>query len=328
MSTESSSSLPLARQILDDEGQAILRLKDTLDENLDLAVSILLDMEQHGRLVVSGMGKAGIIGMKISATFASTGIPSYFLHPAEAVHGDLGRFTSKDVALILSNQGETQEVLAMLPSLKRMGCPTICMTSRADSTLAKHSDVLLLIGEQPETGPLGLAPTTSTTLMLALGDALAMSVLKKQNFTREQFAFYHPSGSLGRALMVVSDIMRSGKRFCQVAPEVKIRQVIHEISQTEGRPGAAVVVNSDRSLAGVFTDGDLRRCLEENGDFLDLPVSEKMGKNPKTVSDSVLVQDALRVLSENKIDQVIVINQQNQPVGLVDIQDVVSLQTR
>jgi len=328
MTNQDSSSLALARQILSDEGQAILHLRDLLDESFDHAVSILLDMEQHGRLVVSGMGKAGIIGMKLSATFASTGIPSYFLHPAEAVHGDLGRFTSKDVALILSNQGETGEVLAMLPNLKRMGCPTICMTSRSSSSLAKHSDVVLLIGEQKETGPLGLAPTTSTTVMLALGDALAMAALQKQNFTREQFAFYHPSGSLGRALMTVRDIMRSDKKLCQVAPSLKIREVIHSISKTEGRPGAAVVVNPDNSLAGIFTDGDLRRCLQEDKDFLDLPVAQKMGKNPKTVKESALVQDALRILSENKIDQVIVLNDADHPVGLVDIQDIVSLQPR
>lgn len=310
------------RAILRAEAQAILTLSEALDESFHSAVQLILDMPREGRVIVSGMGKAGFIGMKISATLASTGLPSFFLHPAEAVHGDLGRYTKCDVALILSNSGETYEVLRVLPHVKRMGCSTIAITGSAESSLGRHSDVTLAIGKIAEAGPLGVAPTTSTTLMLALGDALAMAVLKNRGLTHEEFAALHPAGNLGRLLMVVSDIMRRGEENCVAPATATVREVIHQITITKGRPGAAAIVDSDGHLVGVFTDGNLRRCLDERLDFLDKPVAGFMSANPKAVRPDQLVQEALRVMTEYRIDQVIVVDSRGTPLGMIDIQDV------
>jgi arabinose-5-phosphate isomerase len=310
------------RAILRAEAEAILTLSDSLDESFRSAVQLILDMPREGRVIVSGMGKAGFIGMKISATLASTGLPSFFLHPAEAVHGDLGRYTKCDVALILSNSGETYEVLRVLPHVKRMGCSTIAITGSVDSSLGRHSDVTLSIGKIVEAGPLGVAPTTSTTLMLALGDALAMAVLKNRGLTHEEFAALHPAGNIGRLLMVVSDIMRRGDENCVAPTSATVRDVIHRITITKGRPGAAAIVDPDGTLVGVFTDGNLRRCLDERLDFLDKPVEHFMSKNPKSVRPEQLVQEALRVMTEHRIDQVIVVDAAGAPIGMIDIQDV------
>jgi len=260
--------------------------------------------------------------MKISATLASLGLPSFFLHPAEAVHGDLGRYSKCDVALILSNSGETYEILRVLPHVKRMGCSTIAITGSPDSSLGRHSDVTLAIGKITEAGPLGVAPTTSTTLMLALGDALAMAVLKHRGLTHEEFAALHPAGNIGRLLMLVSDIMRRGEENCVVPHTMTVRDAIHQITITKGRPGAAAVINGAGELIGIFTDGNLRRCLDERKDFLDRPVELFMSTGPKSVKPEQLVQEALRVMTEHRIDQVIVIDELNHPVGMIDIQDV------
>jgi arabinose-5-phosphate isomerase len=312
-----------AKKVLLTEAKAIEKLADLIDENFDHAVKTILEMPQGGRIVISGMGKASFIAMKFSATLASIGVPSFFLHPSEAVHGDLGRYTKNDISIILSNSGETPEILRMLPHIKEIGCPLISITSSKDSNLAKHSDIVLRIGKQDEVGPLGLAPTTSTTVMLALGDALAMALLNSKEFSLKDFARFHPGGDLGRSLTLVSEIMRTGEENCIVPQTMKTREVIHAISATKGRPGAACVADNKGKLFGIFTDGNLRRCLEEHADFLDHPVSDFATKNPKVIHKDKLVQEALRVMTETKIDQIIVTDDDKSILGLIDIQDLV-----
>lgn len=318
-----SSSSDYAREVLELEAQALLNIAPLLNEQFDNAVDRILNLSPAGRVVVSGMGKAGFIGMKLSATFASTGVPSFFLHPAEAVHGDLGRYSKSDIAVILSNSGETEEIVRTLGAIRRTGCPIIALTGNITSTLAKHSDMVLSIGKTTEAGPLGLAPTTSTTALLGLGDALAMAVLHKQNFSKEKFALYHPAGSLGRSLMPVTQIMRSEDSICIVSDTLLTVEVLHKITKTTGRPGAAAVVDSTGTLSGFFTDGDLRRYLERGTEFLKLPISAVMSKNPKSIHQSKLAEEALGILSEYKLDQLVVVNDKKQPVGMIDIQDVV-----
>lgn len=321
----SPSSITYGREILRSEGEAVQALAELLDERFDQAVEAILQMSSDGHVIVSGIGKAGFVGMKISATLASIGVPSFFLHPAEALHGDLGRYTKKDLALILSNSGNTEEILKIIPQIKQIGCPVIVITSDGSSVLASQSEITLLIGSITEAGPLGLAPTTSTTVMLALCDALAMSVLKQQGISKEQFACFHPGGSLGKSLMPVSALMRREDEHCIVSETMVTREVLHKVTGTKGRPGAASVIDRKGKLVGIFTDGNLRRCLDQKGDFLDLPISQVMGRNPKVVTQDKLVTDALNVLGEYRIDQVIVVNSEHEPVGMIDVQDVLEV---
>lgn len=323
-----SSSLDYAKKILQIESEAVLKVSELLDTNFDRAVQTILSIKPEGRVVVSGMGKAGFVGMKTSATFASTGTPSFFLHPADAVHGDLGRYTKHDVALVLSNSGETVEVLRTIPHIKGMGSTLIAITGDVASRLAAHADIVLSIGKITEVGPLALAPTCSTTAMLALGDALAMAVSKLKDFSREEYARYHPGGNIGRALTLVSEIMRSGDEHCVVLSTLPTRDVVHRIIKTKGRPGAASIVNEQGKLIGIFTDGDLRRCLDKDTRLLDAPVSEVMSKTPKTIEQGKLIQEALRIMSEFKIDEIIALDADGCPVGMVDIQDILEFNGR
>ena len=319
-----ATSVPdYARSILKSEAQAILDLE--IGDEFERAVEVILAISPANRLIVSGMGKASFIAMKISATFASTGVPSFFLHPAEAAHGDLGRYSKGDVALFVSNSGETAEMLLIVPHIKRIGCPIIAITGNSASSLAGYSDIVLSIGKVAEAGPHGLAPTTSTTAMLALADALSMSVFSRQEYSRERFAFYHPGGNIGASLLSVSEVMRKDEQNCIVPQTLKTREVLHRITSTKGRPGAASIVDENGLLAGVYTDGNLRRCLEQGNDFLDKPISEVMTRNPKVISGEKLAPEALRLLSQYKIDQIIVIDSTNHPIGMVDIQDLVDI---
>ena len=311
-----------ATNVIESEIEALENIKPSIDDNFIVAVKMLLELGEDSKVIVSGMGKAGFIGMKISATLASTGVPSFFLHPAEAIHGDLGRFRKHDIALILSNSGETEEVLKILPSIKIIGCPIISITGNPSSTLAQNSDIVLSLNQTKEACPLGLAPTSSTTAMLVLGDALAMAILKEQNFTAEQFAFYHPGGALGRSLMKVSEIMRKDDELCIVNENDITKEVIQKMTITKGRPGAAIVVNNEGYLAGIYTDGNLRRNLSKDCNFLEEPIKNVMGKNPKKILPDKLIQEASRILREFEIDQIIVADSNNIPVGLVDIQDI------
>ncbi len=309
-------------QVIQKEIEALTHIKSSINDNFVTATKMLLELGEDSKVIVSGMGKAGFIGMKISATLASTGVPSFFLHPAEAIHGDLGRFRKHDIALILSNSGETEEILKILPSIKKIGSPIISITGNDKSSLAQNSDVVLSLNQTKEACPLGLAPTSSTTAMLVLGDALAMAILKEQNFSAEQFAFYHPGGALGRSLMKVDEIMRTGNKLCIVNENEITKSVIQKIGETEGRPGAAIMINDEGLLSGVYTDGNLRRNLSLGYDFLENPIKKVMTKNPKTITPEKLIQEAGRILREFEIDQIIVVNIDNKPVGLIDIQDI------
>lgn len=311
-----------ATSVIKSEIEALENILSSIDDNFVVAVKMLLELNEDAKVIVSGMGKAGFIGMKISATLASTGVPSFFLHPAEAIHGDLGRFRKHDIALILSNSGETEEVLKILPSIKIIGCPIISITGNDKSTLAQNSDVVLSLNKTKEACPLGLAPTSSTTAMLVLGDALAMSIVKEQNFTAEQFAFFHPGGALGRSLMKVNEIMRKDDMLCICNENDSANEVLQKMTITKGRPGAAIITNDDGYLVGVYTDGNLRRNLASGCEFLNEPIKNIMGKNPKKILGDKLIQEASRILREFEIDQVIVVDEDNKPVGLVDIQDV------
>jgi arabinose-5-phosphate isomerase len=271
------------------------------------------------------MGKAGFIAMKISATFASIGTSSFYLHPAEAVHGDLGRFSKNDLVLILSNSGETPEVLRMLPYIKSVGCSLLSITSDKTSTLAAQSDIVLAYGAHREAEPLAVAPTVTTTLMLALGDALAMAVAHERKITPETFARYHPGGSLGRSLTLISKVMRHGERHCLVSDRQSVREVIQVMFETPGRPGAATVVDSTGALAGILTDGDIRRRIARDSNYLERPVSEVMSKAPKTVLADKLVEEALRIMRDHAFDELIVVDECGRPVGQIDVQDIISL---
>lgn len=322
--SNTSADTLYGRSIIKEEIAALNQVADLLDESFAHAVTTILSLPAGSRIVVSGMGKAGFVAQKISATLSSIGFPSFYLHPAEAVHGDLGRFTSNDLALLLSNSGETSELVRLLPTLKERGSHIISITSSRGSALGKHSDIVIETGRFPEAGPLGLAPTTSTTVMMALGDALAMALVNRRGFTKEEFAAFHPGGDLGRSLMLVSDIMRTGDSCCVVHEAVETKKALHLITETKGRPGAASIVNDAGTIVGVFTDGNLRRCLERDTEFLQRPIGELCSRTPITITPDRLAQEAARIIQERKIDQLMVVDERNTPVGLIDIQDLLA----
>ena len=300
------------------EAEAILALIDKLGDEFDHAVDMMLACD--GRVVVSGMGKAGIIARKISATLASTGTPSVWLHPAEAVHGDIGMVTGDDVIIAISNSGETDELTRLLPVIKKIGAKLIALTGNANSPLARYSDCVLDVGVSREACPLGLAPTASTTAALALGDALAMVLLKKKGFSLEKYGFFHPAGILGKSLMKVSDVMRTGDRNPVVKENTPVREVLFAI--TGARAGAASIVDEKAVLVGIFTDGDLRRALERDQNVLDKPVSGVMTRDPFTVGLDNLAMEAVRIAKEHQIGELSVIDDSGQPVGMFNVKDV------
>lgn len=321
----------LAREVklaLDAEAEALAAVGSEAAESVARASKKILDCP--GRVVVTGMGKAGIIGQKISATLASTGTASLFIHAAEALHGDLGRVRKEDLVLALSNSGTTSEVVGLLAPVKKIGAGMICITGNGNSELARYSDVAICYGRVDEAGPLGLAPTTSTTLMLALGDALAMAVLSQRQFSTEEFALYHPAGNLGRRLLKTHEVMRSGDRNPVMKQDLSVEAAMEVMTNTAGRPGAVSVVDGGGAIVGFYTDGDLRRNFKtamESKDFsfLEQPVSAVMTKNPVSIGTDSLASEALRILREKKIDQVPVVNEKNQPVGLLDVQDLLTV---
>ncbi len=312
-----------AQDVLRMEAEAILELVPRIDENFAEAVRLILDCE--GRVVITGMGKSGIIGRKMAATLASTGTPSFYLHPAEGIHGDLGMVTSGDVVIALSNSGETGEVLNILPSLRRIGAKLIAMVGNAASTLGKNADVVLDVGVSKEACPLGLAPTSSTTAALAYGDALALALLKKHNFTASQFAIFHPGGSLGRKLLLtVGSIMHKGEENPVVLGSTTVQEALFVI--TDKGLGAVSVVDENGVMQGVLTDGDIRRGLSKGVDFLQLPVTELMTKSPKTITEDKLAAQALHLMESNKpkpITVLPVIDAQHRVIGLLHMTDLV-----
>jgi arabinose-5-phosphate isomerase len=307
-----------AKEVFDIEAEAIKTLKPRLGKGFRKAVDLTL--KTKGRVVVSGMGKTGIIAQKFSATLASTGTPSLFLHTAEAIHGDLGKVTSDDTVIVISNSGSTEEMRQFLPLLKKIGSKIIAMTGNPKSILAKYSDVVLDVSVKKEACPLGLAPTASTTATLAMADALAVCLLECKGFKEKDFAFFHPGGALGRRLLLkVEDIMRRGAANPMVNEEKKVAQVLLKI--TQARAGSATVVDKKGKLKGIFTDGDLRRHLETDASLPCRKVGLVMTKAPTVVDKEMLAVEALRIMREKKIDELPVVDKNHRPVGLLDVQD-------
>ncbi len=307
-----------AKEVLEIEAQAIKMLKARVGKSFTKAVELIFKCK--GRVVVSGMGKTGIIAQKFSATLASTGTPSLFLHTAEAIHGDLGKVTGDDIVIILSNSGSTEEMKQLLPILKKIGSPIISLTGNTKSILAKYSDVVLDVSVKKEACPLGLAPTASTTASLAMADALAVCLLERKGFQEKDFAFFHPGGALGRRLLLtVEDIMRCGQANAIVGENKKVSQVLFAI--TRARAGSAIVVDKRGRLKGIFTDGDLRRHLESDQDLPNRRISEVMTRNPTVVNKNMLAAEAMRILQAKRIDEVPVVDKNMRPQGLLDVQD-------
>lgn len=300
------------------EARAIQRMVARLDKNFIQAVDLMYRCE--GRVIVTGMGKPGFIARKIAATLASTGTPSLFLHPAEASHGDLGMVTEKDVMIAISQSGETEEILRMVNGIKKNRVPLIALTSGLKSSLARQATLVLNLGVTREACPLNLAPSTSTTVSLALGDALALSLLKKKGFKEEDFAELHPGGSLGRKLLKVRDIMRKGQHSPRAGEKTLIHQVL--LSITSARAGSCTIVDSKGRLTGIFTDGDLRRHLKNNGELiLSEPVGKYATRKPVTIYEDMLANEALALIKSRKIDELPVIRHDGKAVGLLDVQD-------
>lgn len=307
-----------ASKVLKIEAEAILRLISRLDESFDYAVDLLAGCQ--GRVVTTGMGKSGIVCRKITATLASSGTPSLFLHPAEAVHGDLGMMASGDVVLAISNSGETVELIKLLDTVKRLEISLISMVGNPDSVLAKNSDVVLDVGVDQEACPMGLIPTTSTTVALALGDALAMALSEKKGFCVEDFARLHPGGKLGKKLMRVGELMHSGSQLPKVNVNTSMEKVIYEMS-SKGLGVTSIVEQEDR-LVGVISDGDLRRLLEnKRGEILEQTAGQCMTSNPITIKESALVGSALNLMEQQSITSLMVIDDLEKIVGVLHLHD-------
>jgi arabinose-5-phosphate isomerase len=308
----------VARKVLEVEARAILELLPRLGEAFDRAVDVLLACT--GRVVVTGMGKSGLIAQKISATLASTGTPSLFLHPAEAIHGDLGRIVGGDVVVALSHGGETQEILALLPAIKRLRTPLVALSGRPGSTLAEAADVFLDVSIREEACPLGLAPTASTTAALAMGDALAMAASERRGFTADDFAVLHPGGRLGRKLLRVEDVMHAGEDLPRVGAQAAMRDVLFEM--TRKRLGMTTVVDAEGNLLGMISDGDLRRQMERHGyGLLDRTAGECMTRGPVVVSRRALATAALALMEERRITSLPVTDEAGRLHGVVHIHD-------
>lgn len=310
------------RDIIRQEAEALLEVVKRLDSGFCLAVQAFLDCP--GSVIVCGMGKAGLIGQKITATLSSTGTRSHFLHPAEAVHGDLGCLHAHDVLLALSNSGETEEILSILPTIKSLGVKVVSITATDQNSLAAKSDIVVEIGRLREACPWGLAPSTSTTAMLAVGDALALVVSQARGFSPQHFAIFHPGGSLGQKLKSVTELMRPRDQLRIARTSSTVREVFTQAARPGRRSGAVLLVDEDQSLAGIFTDSDLARLLERKNDHgLDEPIVNVMTANPLTIRSTAVLADVIDLLAERKISELPVVNDQRQPIGLIDITDVI-----
>lgn len=315
---DGAQALKLARETLGIEAQALLALSERLSPVFAQVVERILALS--GRVVVMGMGKSGHVGRKIAATLASTGTPAFFVHPGEASHGDLGMVTENDLVLALSNSGESDEIAALLPALRRQGVPLVAMTGQAGSTLARHADWVLDTYVEREACPLNLAPTASTTAQLALGDALAVALLEARGFKAEDFARSHPGGALGRKLLThVGDVMRAGKDVPQVPVDAPFLLLMREMS-AKGL-GASAVVGPQGELRGVFTDGDLRRRIEQGADLRNATAGEVMHAKPRTIRADALAVDAARLMEQHGITSVLVVEGVDQLVGVVHVRD-------
>ncbi len=315
-------SLETAKRVLRIEAQAIEGLRERLDASFDRAVDALFSC--RGRVVVTGMGKSGLIGRKIAATFSSTGTPSIFLHPAEALHGDLGMVLAGDAVLAISYGGETEEIVALVATIKRLALPLVTLTGNPRSTLAAASDVVLDVSVKEEACSLNLAPTASTAVAMALGDALAIALLDRRGFSHDDFAALHPGGRLGKKLLRARDLMHAGDALPCVAPETKIPDVIYEISK-KGL-GMTVVTAADGTLAGIVTDGDLRRLMQKRrGETFDLTAGESMTREPVSVAPTEFASSALRLMEQRKITAVVVVDEAKRALGVLHVHDLWTL---
>ena len=313
-----SNVISLARKVLEIEASAISRLKAGIGKDFEKAVQWMADCK--GRVILTGMGKPGFIARKIAATMASTGTPSLYLHPAEAVHGDFGMVTSKDLMIAISQSGESEEIVRLLPLLKKKGVKLIALTSVPGSSLGKNADMVLDLGVRREACPLNLAPSASTTASLAMGDALALALLNKKGFRSEDFAELHPAGSLGRRLLKVGEIMRTGKANPLVGVKTTVRQALLKI--TASRAGSCTIVDARGKLVGVFTDGDLRRHLKSQGEkILSRPVIQLATLKPRYIQKEKLAEEAFHIMESLRIDELPVVDKTRRVVGLLDVQD-------
>lgn len=306
-----------AREVLAVEAKSILKLQEAIDDEFVRLVKLIL--KSQGRIILIGVGKSGLIARKIAATLSSTGSPSFFVHAGEASHGDLGMITEEDIVIAISNSGETEEVLALLSSIKRIGAHLVALTGQRDSTLAKYSDIVIFSGVEEEACPHGLAPTASTTAAMALGDALAIALSSLRGFTPEDFALYHPGGNLGRRLLTrVKDVLEIRGQNPVVGSNTTVKETL--FTMTDSKMGSASVVDQGGLLIGIITDGDIRRHLEKSSSFLERPVAEVMTSNPTTISGDKLASEALRVMEEKEINDLPVV-EEGRPVGMLNFQD-------
>lgn len=307
------------REVIRREAESVAEMAERLDDNFVRAVKLILDCK--GRVIVTGIGKSGLVGKKVAATFTSTGIAAFFLHPAEGVHGDLGLVRSDDILIAISKSGATDELYQILPAIKRLGVKIILLTGQVDSPLSSKCDIVLDCSVKAEACPNNLVPTSSATAALVMGDALAIALLRERNFSPEDFAFLHPGGSLGRRLlMTVEELMHTNSEIPIVKPEMIVRDTILEI--TGKRLGTALVVGDDGRLLGIFTDGDLRRLAERDGNFFIRPTGEVMTKNPKTIHPKAILDEALAVMEKFSIMVLPVVDRDHRPVGIIHLHDI------
>ena len=322
--------LELAKKVLAAEGQAIVDLAGQIAEPFACAARMIFACT--GQVVLTGIGKAGIVAQKISATLASTGTHSIYLHPVEALHGDLGRVQRGDVVIGLSHSGTTEEIIRLIDHIKSRGASVISLTASADSPLGRYSDVVICYGQVDEACPWGLAPTVSTSCMLALGDALALTVMRMRDFTPENFAAFHPAGELGRKLLKVEEAMivrKDDKRLCVLPQEMPLGEALVAAEQGGRRIGAMLLADADGKLSGILTDADLRRALAQRRDenMFDRPVSELMTPDPLHIHLGELAAKALGIINEHRIDELPVLDQADRPVGIIDVQDLIGIKT-
>jgi arabinose-5-phosphate isomerase len=319
-----AEALAFAREVLRIEAQAVERVRDRL--GLSIARAAELIFRCSGSVIVTGMGKAGLVGQKLAATLASTGTRAFPLHPAEAVHGDLGRIRTGDVVIALSQSGETDEVLRLIPALRRLGASLVAVTERASSSLGRMADLCVALGPIEEACPLGLAPSASTTALMAVGDALALLVSRMRDFRAEDFALYHPAGSLGRKLLRVEDVMRTGARLRRARVDETVRAVFVRLAGPRRRSGAVLIEDEDQHLLGIFTDSDLARLFEKRRESdLDLPIGGVMTIDPIQITVGATLAEAVEMLKARKISELPVVDRGGHLVGLIDVTDLIAL---
>jgi arabinose-5-phosphate isomerase len=324
--SNSPDAIQFARDVLRTEAAAVASMTESLDIHFERAIRMIIDCP--GAVLVSGIGKAGHIARKLSATLASTGTPSHFLSPADAAHGDLGSIRQGDLLLLLSSSGESEEILRLLNVVKTLGHPIVALTATRTSSLGSLADVTIAMGKITEACPLGLAPSASTTAMLALGDALALTVMHLRKFTAEDFAVFHPGGQLGRKMLRVKEAMtfKIGENLPVASDRLTVGQVLHSVSTIKRRSGAVILTADSGKMTGIFTDGDLRRLLtDDNGHNLNQPVRRVMRTNPKKILGDQLATEAMSIMRQFRIDELPVVDEDDRPIGLIDVQDLVVL---